>query len=346
MQADATAPEPEPDGVHEWETEIGKGVASLIVPGVFLGDRVVAAGPCAEFSAVLNITERCENYHEARLQYLRIAVDDKETVDLAARFEEMCDFIERHHSGGVLVHCQSGMSRSGAAVLAYLMMWRGYSLREAWSATQAARPMLLPNAGFFAQLQDLEREQLESENITSRSRTKGTVFEPTMSLRDYSVERLSHPYLKFERAAAEAALDACGGDYSDALEKLLEAREREETDAEPKPEPEPALALPRRLHSGTVATPVTVATAKGIIFREDIGRESAKVAKAKVGESVDILSLQRTETGTLRAETTKGWTTASTRDGRGLLQAAESREQRVARLSQQLEPEPEPEPGT
>ena len=42
---------------------------------------------------------------------------------------------------------------------------------------------------------------------------------------------------KVARAAAEAALDACGGDYSDALEKLLEAREREEAGAEPEPEP-------------------------------------------------------------------------------------------------------------
>ena len=108
----------EPDGVHDWETEIGTGVASLIVPGVFLGDRVVAAGPCAEFSAVLNITERCENYHEGRLQYLRIAVDDKETVDLATHFEEICTFIECHHgSGGVLVHCRNEpLWRSGASV--------------------------------------------------------------------------------------------------------------------------------------------------------------------------------------------------------------------------------------
>ena len=63
------------------------------------------------------------------------------------------------------------------------------------------------------------------------------VTEPSMSLLDYSVERLSHPYLSFKRAVARTALDECGGDYSKALEKLLEARERDEADAEPELEP-------------------------------------------------------------------------------------------------------------
>ena len=127
---------------------------------------------------------------------------------------------------------------------------------------------------------------------------------------------------------------------------------------EPEPEPTPPLMserlkggepepTPVRLHSGAGATAATVKTGKGVVFREGIDRNSAKVATAKKGAAVDILSLQRTETGTLRAETAQGWTTAATRDGRELLQqraAFESREQRVARLSQQPEPEPRPEP--
>ena len=44
-------------------------------------------------------------------------------------------------------------------------------------------------------------------------------------------------YLSFKRAVARTALDECGGDYSKALEKLLEARERDEADAEPELEP-------------------------------------------------------------------------------------------------------------
>ena len=42
---------------------------------------------------------------------------------------------------------------------------------------------------------------------------------------------------KTVQRAARTALDECGGDYSKALEKLLEARERDEADAEPELEP-------------------------------------------------------------------------------------------------------------
>merc|ERR1719502_2599845 len=132
------------DGVHDWETELGKGVANLIIPGIFLGDREVAAGPCIGFSAVLNITERAPNTHEGRLAYLRIACDDRDDVDLLSHSEEICDFIDRHHQnpsssggngGAVLVHCQSGMSRSAAAVICFLMLRRGMSLRDAYDTT-------------------------------------------------------------------------------------------------------------------------------------------------------------------------------------------------------------------
>ena len=61
------------------------------------------------------------------------------------------------------------------------------------------------------------------------------------------------------------------------------------------------------------ATAATVRADKGVVLREGVSRDSPRTGTAKQGEPLDILSLQRTATGTLRAETRKGWATATTR---------------------------------
>lgn len=58
-------------------------------------------------------------------------------------------------SGKVFVHCAMGVSRSGALVLAYLMICQGLSLTEAIIAVRLNRD-IGPNAGFLGQLVELE----------------------------------------------------------------------------------------------------------------------------------------------------------------------------------------------
>ncbi|XP_050373983.1 dual specificity protein phosphatase 1 isoform X3 [Argentina anserina] len=60
-------------------------------------------------------------------------------------------------SGGVLVHCFVGKSRSVTIVLAYLMKRHGMSLNEALEHVRSRRPQASPNAGFISQLQVFER---------------------------------------------------------------------------------------------------------------------------------------------------------------------------------------------
>lgn len=58
-------------------------------------------------------------------------------------------------SGKVFVHCAMGVSRSGALVLAYLMICQGLSLTEAIIAVRLNRD-IGPNTGFLGQLVELE----------------------------------------------------------------------------------------------------------------------------------------------------------------------------------------------
>ncbi|XP_050373982.1 dual specificity protein phosphatase 1 isoform X2 [Argentina anserina] len=64
---------------------------------------------------------------------------------------------EAKRSGGVLVHCFVGKSRSVTIVLAYLMKRHGMSLNEALEHVRSRRPQASPNAGFISQLQVFER---------------------------------------------------------------------------------------------------------------------------------------------------------------------------------------------
>jgi hypothetical protein len=66
------------------------------------------------------------------------------------------------------------------------------------------------------------------------------------------------------------------------------------------------------LTSTSAAGSAEVATGKGVVFRECIDRKTAKLATTKQGAAVEVKSTQRTETGTLQAETDKGWTMATT----------------------------------
>jgi protein-tyrosine phosphatase len=62
-------------------------------------------------------------------------------------------------STGVLVHCVSGISRSGATVVAYVMATRNCSVDDALATVRAKRPVVSPNSGFKAQLHAFDAER-------------------------------------------------------------------------------------------------------------------------------------------------------------------------------------------
>jgi hypothetical protein len=59
-------------------------------------------------------------------------------------------------TGGVLVNCAVGLSRSPAFVIAYLMKTKKMSLNEAYQTVKRARPKINPNSSFMRQLQEYE----------------------------------------------------------------------------------------------------------------------------------------------------------------------------------------------
>ncbi|KAH7924970.1 phosphatases II [Leucogyrophana mollusca] len=89
---------------------------------------------------------------------LRIDILDKPTADLRPHLEGACQYIASALQSGnnVLVHCQQGVSRSPAIVIAYLIHNLGMSYDQAHALVKRRRPCINPNPGFVAALRAWE----------------------------------------------------------------------------------------------------------------------------------------------------------------------------------------------
>ncbi|EFQ98752.1 dual specificity protein phosphatase 12 [Nannizzia gypsea CBS 118893] len=91
-------------------------------------------------------------------EHLHIPVDDVEDEDLLQHFPTTNAFIRsglESGTGGVLVHCAMGKSRSATVCIAYLLRKDPGALtpREALDLIRCSRPLCEPNDGFMEQLE-------------------------------------------------------------------------------------------------------------------------------------------------------------------------------------------------
>ncbi|THD18107.1 Dual specificity protein phosphatase 10 [Fasciola hepatica] len=88
--------------------------------------------------------------------YLHLPASDTTNQDLRPSFDRAVQFIDeaRKRNGIVLVHCQAGVSRSVAIVMAYLIhSTKKYTVLNALEFVQNQRPVAGPNLHFMGQLQ-------------------------------------------------------------------------------------------------------------------------------------------------------------------------------------------------
>ncbi|XP_030631779.1 dual specificity protein phosphatase 14 [Chanos chanos] len=92
------------------------------------------------------------------VECVRVAVSDLPSARIGDHFDRVAARIHNNRSGGTLVHCAAGMSRSPALIMAYLMKYKGVTLRQAHNWVLESRPYIRLNAGFWAQLLDYEKK--------------------------------------------------------------------------------------------------------------------------------------------------------------------------------------------
>ncbi|XP_040905367.1 protein phosphatase Slingshot homolog 2-like isoform X1 [Toxotes jaculatrix] len=107
-------------------------------------------------------------YSDLEVEYYGVEAADHPEFNLRPFFSPAAQFIDSalKKNGKVFVHCAMGVSRSGALVLAYLMICQGLSLVESIIAVRLNRD-IGPNSGFLEQLRQLELSQHpQSRQIT------------------------------------------------------------------------------------------------------------------------------------------------------------------------------------
>ncbi|CAL8368152.1 unnamed protein product [Boreogadus saida] len=140
---------------------------SEITPTLFLSgadgslNQPLLRRKCITLIVNATVTHPCAAY--PGVECVRVAVCDLPTARLADHFERVAERIHGNKTGGTLVHCVAGMSRSPALVMAYLMRYRGATLRRAHAWVRESRPCVRLNAGFWEQLLRYER-RLYGEN--------------------------------------------------------------------------------------------------------------------------------------------------------------------------------------
>mmetsp|Transcript_37845 Transcript_37845/g.88486 ORF Transcript_37845/g.88486 Transcript_37845/m.88486 type:complete len:150 (-) Transcript_37845:202-651(-) len=139
-----------------------------VVKGLFVGP-VQAAYKRRELAnaGVTHILDcGCQKYlrDTSLFSYLVVAIDDdpddEACADLLRVLPETDQFIsEGRKSGGILVHCKAGASRSVSIVIAYLIRHEHLEFDEALRLVQKARSRANPNDGFRRVLQRYATEQ-------------------------------------------------------------------------------------------------------------------------------------------------------------------------------------------
>lgn len=134
---------------------------SQITPTLFLSgaDAALNAALVSQkgITLIVNATlsHTCPVY--PGVECVRVPVSDLPSARLGDHFDRVAERIHGNRAGGTLVHCAAGMSRSPALVMAYLMRYRGVTLRQAHRWVQESRPYVRLNAGFWDQLLQYER---------------------------------------------------------------------------------------------------------------------------------------------------------------------------------------------
>ncbi|KIY69820.1 phosphatases II [Cylindrobasidium torrendii FP15055 ss-10] len=97
-------------------------------------------------------------FNDRGIESYHIKINDSDSVDMSPFLEDVCTHIDSSLKSGknVLVHCQQGISRSAAVVIAYLIQSRGMTYDSAFGLLKECRPCVKPNVGFVRALKEWE----------------------------------------------------------------------------------------------------------------------------------------------------------------------------------------------
>lgn len=161
---------------HGQSRELGRGMPFVvderpdlrvanILPGLYLSSQDPAVrldilerhGIRHVLSVGIGASERFDG-----IRYYFCDLLDLPETNMTPSIEKCVDIIRGCREGNILVHCNAGVSRSPAIVIAYLMIVTRMSYDEAYGRVKEARSCIRPNDGFARQLRAIETTRIFS----------------------------------------------------------------------------------------------------------------------------------------------------------------------------------------
>ncbi|XP_021505032.1 serine/threonine/tyrosine-interacting-like protein 1 isoform X2 [Meriones unguiculatus] len=112
----------------------------------------------------------CPSFVGDENKLLHIKIEDSSGSSLFSSFRHICHFMEIHLrlQSVILVFSTRGISRSSAAVVAFLMHYNEETLKRSWAHVKKCKNNMRPNRGLVAQLLEWEKV-IHGEYITDIS---------------------------------------------------------------------------------------------------------------------------------------------------------------------------------
>jgi len=134
------------------------GIATEILKGIYVGDINVAQNKVLLDELGIDFIINCVSQHYSNqfpndYIYMNISMKDNPAENIFCLFYDAIEFIEESSKKGkVLIHCKSGISRSTAIAISYIMYKEKCSYQIAFDKIYNIRPICTPNAGFIISL--------------------------------------------------------------------------------------------------------------------------------------------------------------------------------------------------
>lgn len=201
-----------------------------ITPNLYLGCAKIARSKyfldSNRIHGIINVTTREPNVYPESYDYLRVSIDDDPKEKIHLFFNDVVEFIRRHHTLGhsVLIHCQMGISRSATLIIAYLMIDGRKTLGEAFQQVKNVRQIIDPNDGFIKQLRELEI------SLFGRTMTLKRINSSDLSIDESSDAVMKHVITVLEDFVVNFADDASSQTLAILEDQLLKLADKVEGD--------------------------------------------------------------------------------------------------------------------
>jgi protein tyrosine phosphatase len=115
-----------------------------------------------DIGLIINSSPGIPNYFEGNFEYYNVNVKDISGANILIHLHKTIDimhsFITNNPTKNILVHCFMGSSRSATIIIAYLIKYNEFRLRDALNYLKQKRNVVNLNIDFFDQLKLFEND--------------------------------------------------------------------------------------------------------------------------------------------------------------------------------------------